>query len=195
MAWFYPAVQAVGSYLTSAGGMAAMSAVTAGVTAYGSYQQGRAERSAANAMAAQQEIQAGQERAVAQLERARQKRIHASKASEQRSLMAASGFASDDPTAINLASETAGAQTLEELLTLAQGEETARQMGFGATQSRAAGENAYKSGVMNAATTLMGSATSWYDRYGGGSRAPSAPGAPKKPMPNTRAGNRKLVAG
>lgn len=173
--------------------MAVATLASAGLNAYGQYQQGVAERDAAYATAAQQDAQANQERAIAQIERARQARIHKSQNSQQKSLLAASGFAADDPTALNLVSETVGAQTLEELLTLAQGEEAAQAMDFSATQSRRAGKNAYSSGVTGAIGTLVGSGLSWRDRYGSGSSGASGGSAGKKPRPSGRVGNRKLA--
>lgn len=145
--------------------MATLGAI--GVNAYGQYQTGVQEQQAANLTAVQQETAAKQERAIAQIEAARRRRFHKSQLSEQRSLSAASGFATDDPTSLNLVSETVGAQTLEELLTLAQGEETARQMEFAATQTRLGGRNARKNANVAATGTLLQGGMSWYDRYGG----------------------------
>lgn len=177
--------------------MAVASLASAGISAYGSYKQGQYEQAAANATATQYEAQATQERAVSQLQAARQRAAAKSQSSDQRSLMAASGFASDDPTSRNLVSETVKAQTLQELLTLAEGEDEARQQEYSARLARAGGKNAMASARVNAAGSLLGSSISWYDRYGPGRSAGGAGGAggvAKKPMPSTRSGV-KLRAG
>lgn len=122
------------------------------------------------------EAQAKQERAVAQLQAARMRREGKAQLSEQRSLMAASGFASDDPTSINLLHDTVGAQTLEELLVLAQGEDAARQQEYAARQTRLGGKNARSNANAGAITSLAGGMSSWYDRYGGGSAAKTKTG-------------------
>lgn len=181
MTWAANAARAVGSFLMNNWrSVATLSAV--GVNAYGQYQSGIQEQQAANLTAIQQETAAKQERAIAQIEVARRKRFHAAQRSEQQSLLASSGFSADDPTSLNLVSETVGAQTLEEMLTLAQGEETARQMEFAATQTRLGGRNARKNAKLDAVGTLATGGMSWYDRYGAGRRRPAGGSTPRRIM-------------
>jgi hypothetical protein len=169
MAWFAAAASSIGSFI---GGNAAAiaSLAAAGLSAYGQYQQGQAQQRQANATAAQLETQANQERAIAQLEAARRRREGKAQLSQQKSLLADSGFASDDPSSLHLINETVGAQTLEELLVLAQGEDAARQTEFQAQQVRQGGASAAQSGRLSALISVAEGFTSWYDRYGGGSR-------------------------
>lgn len=166
----------IGSFI---GGNAAtiLSLATAGISAYGNYQQGQAQKQQNDATAAQLETQANQERAIAQLEAARRRRAGKAQLSEQQSMLASSGFASDDPSSLHLVSETVGAQTLEELLVLAQGEDTARQTEFQAQQVRKGGRMDARSGTMSALVSGMGGFTSWYDRYGGGRRRTTSGGS------------------
>lgn len=177
MAFALPVMQAVGSFIAG-NFMSVATLAAAGLNAYGQIQAGKAEARAATFTAAQMDARAKQERAVSQLEAARRRREGKAQLSQQKSLMAASGFAADDPSSLHLVSETVGAQTLEELLVLAQGEDSARQMEFEASQTRMAGQQAKANARTGALTTLAGNMFSWYDRYGGGGRA-RKPGATK----------------
>lgn len=150
--------------------MSVATLASAGVSAYGAIKAGEAEQYAANAEAFQLDQRAKQERAVSQLEAARRRRAGKAMLSTQKSLLADTGFASDDPTSLNLVSETVKSQTLEELLTLAQGEDLAKQDEFQAQQVRAGGRQAMKGARITALTSLMGDGASWYDRFGGGRR-------------------------
>jgi hypothetical protein len=157
----------VGSFVLShfAAVAATATAVAGGVQAYGQFKQAETERTQAFMVADQIDAQAKQERAVAQLQAARQRRIAKSQLSTQRTALSASGFAPDDPTGQALLKETVGAQTLEELLTLAQGEDSARQMERQGQQIRLGGLNTYANGRTQAMSALIQNASSWYDRY------------------------------
>lgn len=163
------------------------------MSAYGAYRQGQQAQFAANLTATQIETRAKQERAIAQMEAARRRRQGKAQLSTQRSLMATTGFASDDPTSLSLVSETVGAQTLEELLVLAQGEDSARQMEFEAKQVRQGGKNAMRNAKSEAFGALVGGGMSWYDRYGPGRRTGGG-SVLTKPAPKTQSGT-KLRAG
>jgi hypothetical protein len=160
MAWFIPFVVA------NIGTIASVGAAAYG--AYGSIKQGKALEAFGRDQKAAADAQAGQDRAVAQFQAERQKREGKALGSRQRALLADSGFAADDPTALNLVDETVKTQTLEEMLTLAQGEQTAQSREQGGAASAKQSQMDADAQYGQAATTLMSSATSWYDRYGGG---------------------------
>lgn len=181
MAFIPPMLAAAGSFIVSnlPTIMSVATLASAGVSAYGAIKAGEAEQYASNAEAFQLDQRAKQERAVSQLEAARRRRAGKAMLSTQKSLLADTGFASDDPTSLNLVSETVKSQTLEELLTLAQGEDLAKQDEFQAQQVRTAGKNAMKGARITALSQLIGSGASWYDRFGAGRRAVVRPGGGK----------------
>ncbi|GAM99121.1 hypothetical protein U91I_02761 [alpha proteobacterium U9-1i] len=160
-----------------------------GVGVYSAVKQGEQTERAAHVDAIQQINAAKEERAIAHLEIARKSRADRALLSEQRTLMANSGFTTDDPTSAHLLTETVGAQTLEKLLVKAQAESGAAQMEFAASNMRRAGANAAADGRTQGAIALLNAAPSWRDRYGPPTRASTVPPVQKKlSNPSVRAG-------
>lgn len=126
--------------------------MSVGATLY----QGAAQAAALEGEAAQQEAQANQERAVAQYNAAKQREEHKRVLARQRAGLAASGFDPTDATGTVLTAETVKTATLEELLTLAQGEERARQMDFAAKVRSSTAKSARRGSYLAAGATLAG---------------------------------------
>lgn len=186
-----PAVLAqVGSFVM-ANAMTIASLTAAGVSAVGSMNAAADQRQAAYDTAAQMDARAKQERAVSHLEMARKSRADKALLSEQRTLLATSGFSADDPGAAHLIGETAQAQTLEQMLIKAQAEDSARQMEFEAKQTRSGGDASYRASRSAALAQLGGDLVSWNSRYGRGRPSAGGSGTPgKKP---SRGGSRPSV--
>ncbi len=153
--------------------------------------QGEAEYAAALSEKRQAYAQANLERAVSQRQAARQKREGERVLSRQRTLAATSGFSADDPTSLKLGTETAGAATLEELLTLAQGEDTAKQMEYAGDLTAYGGKSARSAARIGATASQLSSIASWRDMYGGGSGRPSVTSPTARPSKNP---NKRLLA-
>lgn len=130
------------------------------MSAYGKLYEGKAQAQAAEAEARQREIQAGQERAVAQHNAARMREQARRLLSKQRVAAAASGFDVNDNTSQALVADTVTAQSLEELLVQAQAEGRARQMEYSATLKRIEGKQAKKASRIAAGATLLSSVAS-----------------------------------
>lgn len=141
----------------------AVATAASGLMSYGASRTAAAQQQiAAGANAQQLELQAGQTRAISQLEAARKRRDNKAMLSDQRTVMAASGLTPD----ANIIGETVAEQTLQEMLTLAQGEAEAKRLEFAAQQTRLQGKYDASATRNAGVATLIGSAVSWGDRYG-----------------------------
>lgn len=148
--------------------MAGMSALGGIASANATRQAGLNAQAQANDQAAQLDQQAKQERAISHYEMAKRQRDAKARASETLAGLSSRGFAADDPSSIALISDNAGAETLEQLLTKAMAEQRARGMESEGRSLRTYGRNASKAATLTARADLVGSASSWYDRYGRG---------------------------
>lgn len=125
------------------------------MSASGALMQGNSENAAAQAEASQLDTNAGQERAVGQYNAARMREEAKRFMSRQRAGLAGSGFAATDNTAQAIVADTEQKATMEELLALAQSEERANQMNYGATVRRWEGRNAKRAAKVKAGATLL----------------------------------------
>lgn len=173
-----PLILKAGSFILS-NGMAMLSAVSGIAGAVSMHNAGVDAQQQAYNQAAQLDQQAKQERAVAHMDMARQRREAKARASENQLILSTGGFAGDDPSSVHLLSETAGQETLEQLMTKALGEQRARNLENQGAQLRIQGKQQRKSATLGAFAQALGAAASWGDRYGGGAfrRSASASGA------------------
>jgi hypothetical protein len=141
--------------------------------------QGEAQQTALAYQANQNRIQAGQERAAAQRDMIAERRNERLVQSALIARAAASGAGASDPTIETLAGGIAAEGEYRALAALYQGETAAQALessasarDFEASQARLAGRRAASSYRYGAFGTVLSSAGSLYDRYGGG--GPSA---------------------
>lgn len=163
------------------------SLAAAGISAVGSMNAAAAQQQAAYDTAAQMDQRAGQERAIAHREMARKQRENKAILSQQRTQLASTGFAADDPSSLAIVGATVEEMTLQEMLIKAQAEESARGMEFEAKQTRRGGDSQVKAARAQALATFAGDMVSWRDRYGnsGGSTGGSARPTYTKPRVKT----------
>lgn len=159
----------------------------AALSAYGSVRQGKAaaaagryNQQAAYREAEAQEIQAGQEIAVAshnsQRIAARTREILA----EQQAAAAAGGGSTQDATVVAIRDEAVKTSAVDQLLEMAAAEDRANAIRRGAQVTRTEGDmariqgnEAKKAGYIMGASTLLKAGASWGETYGwgGGSKA------------------------
>lgn len=138
-------------------------ALSAGGTIMGS----KAEARELRREAAQLEVNAGQERAMGQrraIEEKRQARLVQSRA---QAVAAASGGGASDPTVINAIADLAGEGEYRSLTSLYEGNVAGDDLLRQAQARRREAKNTKKAGLIKAGSTILGTATSMYDRFGG----------------------------
>jgi hypothetical protein len=87
--------------------------------------------------------------------------------SRARAVAAASGAGASDPTVTNLMADIDTQGEVNYLNALYSGDTTARGLRTGAATARRTGKAAQSASRINAASTGLGGATSWYAKYGG----------------------------
>lgn len=135
------------------------------ISVLSSYQKGRQAQADANFVAAQEEQQAGQDRAAAQrqaIEQRRQARLANSR------LQALAGGGGSDPTVVNLSADIAGEGELRALTSLYEGEDQARGRELAAESARLQGKLAKRAGTIEAIGKVLNAGSSMYQNYGGG---------------------------
>jgi hypothetical protein len=138
------------------------------VAAAGTLLQGASQKGQAKSEALQLEQQAGQDRASSQRAAGEQRRSARYLQSRVQALAAASGAGASDPTVVNLIGDIAGEGEFRALSALYEGESSARGMEYGARLARKTGKAAATASYLKAGSTLLGGASSWYDKYGSG---------------------------
>ncbi len=165
-----------------------MMAAGAAASAYGSIRQGRAANAAgkynqqqAYNEAAAQEIQAGQEIAVASHNSTRIAQLMREKLAEQTAAAASGGGSTLDASAQAIRAETVKTSTLDQLLEMTAAEERAQAIRRGAAVTRTEGDmariqgrQAKTAGYIQAGTTLLKAGASWSDRFGTGAKKSGA---------------------
>ena len=174
MAWLPAAVQVVGAVLGAG-------------AAYGSYTmaryQGRVMEQVANMNATNLEIQAGQERAAAQLQAQRDALRNKMQLGDTKATLAGSGFTLNDPTSATIIGQTVEQQTLAEMLVLKQAEQRALGMEAQARQTRFEGKTGRIGQNLQAKAQLMKDGADWFSNYGSGIvNGIGGGGLTKKPM-------------
>lgn len=142
--------------------MAAGTLMSAGQQA----QQGKAAKQAYDYQARQQEISAGQERAVAQRNAAEQRRRETLAQSRLRAVAAAGGGSATDAGVLDLSGDLAEEGELQALYELYSGEERARGLEGNAALNRFQGKQAKRAGQAAAFGTLLKGGSSLLARYG-----------------------------
>jgi len=161
-----------------------------GLSAYGSVKQGnyaakvgKYNQQAAYAEAEAQEIQAGQEIAVASHNSQRIAARTRELLAEMEANAAAGGGSTQDATVAAVRSEAVKTSALDQLLEMAAAEDRASAIRRGAqvkrtegAMARADGQSAYRGSVIKAGTTLLQAGSSWGQKFGwpGGSSGAAA---------------------
>lgn len=86
--------------------------------------------------------------------------------SRARAVSAASGAGASDPTVTNILTDIETQGEVNYLNALHSGDTTARGLRSGAATARRTGRAAQTAGNIKAASTGLGGATSWYEKYG-----------------------------
>lgn len=147
------------------GDMGQLAIASTVISALSSYKRGKQAEADSEYVAAQQEQQAGQERAAAQrkaIEDRRQTRLAQSR------LQALAGGGGNDPTVVNLAADIAGEGELRALTSLYQGEERATGLEAAAKSTRIQGKNARDAAYISGISQALQNGSSMYTQYGGG---------------------------
>lgn len=142
------------------------------------------EQEASRVEAIQMRQQAGQERANASMQSARMQRGRRVMESRQRVAMGGSGFRTDDVGASKMRGDLIKEASMQELLMMAQAEDTAQQLEWGADVKERYGRQAVSAGRMranarmiDANAALLTGVSSWANLYGDprtwGSKTPS----------------------
>lgn len=191
MSFLATAASAVGGFLSAnaAAISAATTAISVGASIAGGAQQqtmANQQASASESQALQLDARAKQERAVGDYNMQRLKAANDRIRGRQTSLLAASGFSSDDVGASEIQDDTTKQASVNELLLLADAEDKARGDEFQAKLTRVqgqqqltAGRSAYTKGILSAGGELVSGISSWRQLYG---KAPPLPD-PETGMP------------
>ena len=149
---------------------AALPYVAAASTALGVYssvQQGKSQQNLLNQQAEQREEDAKAVQAEAQRESLIERRKAKNLMSRARAVAGASGAGSSDPTVTNILTNIDTQGEVNALNALYSGDTQARGLRSGAAMSRNVGQAYRSASYMDAASTGLGGATSWYEKYGG----------------------------
>lgn len=131
------------------------------------YQQGQAEKAQLDLQAAHREKQAKAEAAESQRDALNERRKARNLMSRARAVAAASGAGASDPTVSALLTDIDSQGEMNALNALYSGSTAARGYQQGADASRREGRAVARAGTMDAASTMLSGATSWYSKYGG----------------------------
>lgn len=154
----------------------AMKALSAAATVYGAIstvQAGQQANANAKGIAAQQKAQANETYALRQIEAERMRKNAERQGKRQQAMLGAMGFNPQDPGGNNLTRKFVQEATLQELLTLAQGQSEYDQGNYGAQITLAKGQDAQRAGYVGGVTQLVGGGMDWFDKYGPGKKATS----------------------
>lgn len=143
----------------------ALSGAGAAVSAIGTIASGQAEKDAAYFRAAQEEQAAQESRAASQRKAIERRREGAYATSRLQALSAASGGGADDPGVIKLGEDIGARSELQALTEDYRGENAARGYMDRAAGSRMTGDAAQTASYFKAASTIISSGSSMYDRY------------------------------
>lgn len=149
---------------------AALPYVAAASTAFGVYstiEQGKSQQNLLNQQAEQRDEDAKAAQAEAQRESLIERRKAKNLMSRARAVAGASGAGSSDPTVTNILTNIETQGEVNALNALYSGNATARGLRSGAAVARAEGSAARTASYMDAASTGLSGATSWYKKYGG----------------------------
>lgn len=137
------------------------------LSAGGAYAQGVQAKRSADYEANHMQVNAGQERAMAQRKAIEDRRAGRLAESRLQATAAASGGGASDPTVVNLAQDIGAESEYNALASLYEGEEQARSLEGAASLRRYEGKMAKKAGTLKAISTVIGGAGSMASKYGG----------------------------
>lgn len=136
----------------------------------GSVQQGRNQQKLLNQQAEQREEDAKAAQAEAQRESLIERKKAKNLMSRARAVAGASGAGSSDPTVTNILTNIETQGEVNALNALHSGNAQASGLRSGAAMARSEGQAYRSASYMDAASTGLGGATSWYEKYGGGKK-------------------------
>lgn len=137
------------------------------IAAGGTLIQGDAAHRAGQSEQMQLEQQAGQDRALSQLEANNRRRSSRYAQSRALALAAASGAGASDPTVVNIISGLEGEGEYGALAAMYEGETSARGLQYGGKARRNDGRAARNASYLKAGSTLLAGGSAWADKYGG----------------------------
>jgi hypothetical protein len=133
----------------------------------GTIQQGSNQQKLLNYQAEQRDEDAKAAQADAQRESLIERKKAKNLMSRARAVAGASGAGSSDPTVTNILTDIATQGEVNALNALYSGDTQARGLRSGAGMARNEGRAARTASYMDAASTGLSGATSWYSKYGG----------------------------
>lgn len=133
----------------------------------GTVQQGRNQQELLNYQAEQRDEDAKAAQAESQRESLIERRKAKNLMSRARAVAGASGAGSSDPTVTNILTNIDTQGEVNALNALYSGNATARGLRSGAAMARNEASASRAASYMDAASTGLGGATSWYEKYGG----------------------------
>lgn len=140
--------------------------IGAGVSAYGQYETGRAADANARAVAIQQERQAKAAQAEAQREAIYERKRAQHLQSRARAVAAASGGSVSDPTVQNILGDIEDEGEFRALSALYSGDSDAALAKYAAGTTRREGRAARRGSYLNASSTILSGASSFYSKRG-----------------------------
>ena len=151
-----------------------MMAVSTVASAGGSILQGQQQRRAANAQAAELDMQAAQERDAAMAQAEKIRRAGRYQTAEADAGYAASGVSVDTGTPVEVGRAIRRNAEEDAYNTILTGERRGRSLNTQADQARRAGKNAAAAGIVNAASSVLSNGYS-YSRWRTANQRPLAP--------------------
>lgn len=149
---------------------AALPYITAASTFIGvasTVQQGRNQQKLLNYQAEQRDADAKAAQAESQREAINERKKAQNLMSRARAVAGASGAGSSDPTVTNILTDIETQGEVNALNALYSGNVTASGLRSGAASARAEGQAYRSASYLDAASTGLDGATSWYSKYGG----------------------------
>jgi hypothetical protein len=148
---------------------AALPYIAAASTALGvasTVRQGNEQKNQMELLAREREEDATAAQAESQREALLERKKAKNLMSRARAVSAASGAGASDPTVTNILTNIETQGEVNYLNALYSGDTSARGLRSGAATARRTGRAARTASQMNAASTGLSGATSWYDKYG-----------------------------
>lgn len=143
-----------------------ISAASTAIAVGSQYQQGKAQQAALQLQAQERKADANAAQAEAQREAAIERRKARNLMSRARAVSAASGAGASDPTVTNILTDIETQGEVNALNALYSGNTAAQGLRRGAQVAQNEARAARSAGLLNAASTALGGATSWYEKYG-----------------------------
>lgn len=137
----------------------------------GTIQQGSNQQKLLDYQATQRDEEAKAAQAEAQRESLIERRKAKNLMSRARAVAGASGAGSSDPTVTNILTDIETQGEVNALNALHSGNAQARGLRSGAAMARNEASAARTASYMDAASTGLGGATSWYEKYGGSKKS------------------------